>query len=179
MEERDNLPVIIGAVTAVLAAALLYAGRHEETPASAPTIAAQVPVPSQPEKSSLPTGYAIHQRPQNRQVYECTHDGKRLFSDSPCGENAQIRTLSPTNVMDAHQPLYQSDPSLGVMMRRTAGQDDADTHGRDCSGYEDVVKRIDARMRVGYTSSEGEFWRQRRHDAASARDDCKRDNRLR
>lgn len=53
-------------------------------PAVAPTVA---PVPH----NDLPPG----------QVYECTRQGQRIFSDSPCGERAAIRQLSAVNRMAA------------------------------------------------------------------------------
>jgi hypothetical protein len=35
------------------------------------------------------------------QVWQCVHDGHKIFSDAPCGSGATIRQLNDVNVMDA------------------------------------------------------------------------------
>jgi hypothetical protein len=35
------------------------------------------------------------------QIWECTTNGQRTFSDKPCGGNATLREMNPLNVMNA------------------------------------------------------------------------------
>lgn len=49
----------------------------------------------------------------------------------------------------------------------------------NCKPYEAAVERWDARMRMGYTSQEGEWLRDQRREAAKVRDKCERENRRR
>ena len=61
---------------------------------------------------------------QHRQIWECTINGQKTFSDYPCGDKASLREIGPINIMDptpilphsyvpesSGQPRY-SDPSL-------------------------------------------------------------------
>src|ERR1700730_14522952 len=61
---------------------------------------------------------------QHRQIWECTINGQKTFSDYPCGDKASIREIGPINIMDPtpilpHSYVQQSsvqpgssDPSL-------------------------------------------------------------------
>jgi hypothetical protein len=61
---------------------------------------------------------------QHRQIWECTINGQKTFSDYPCGDKASLHEIGPINIMDptpilphsyvpesSGQPGY-SDPSL-------------------------------------------------------------------
>jgi hypothetical protein len=57
-------------------------------PAPAPTLAAaQIQTVSPPTES-------------NNQIWECTINGQKTFSDSPCGGQSSVRELGPINRMD-------------------------------------------------------------------------------
>lgn len=60
-------------------------------PARPVTGSARSPQAGMVARTPLPAG----------QVWQCVIDGKRIFSDAPCGEHASIRQLSELNVMDA------------------------------------------------------------------------------
>jgi hypothetical protein len=57
-------------------------------PAPAPTLAA-----AQTQTVSPPTA-------SNNQIWECTINGQKTFSDSPCGGQSSVRELGPINRMD-------------------------------------------------------------------------------
>jgi hypothetical protein len=58
------------------------------TPAPAPTLAAaQIQTVTPPKES-------------NSQIWECTINGQKTFSDSPCGGQSSVRELGPINRMD-------------------------------------------------------------------------------
>jgi len=132
--------MIIGAVAAILAGVFLYAGRHHDAaaPALEPAVATpeSATPPDQTDPLALPSS-TIQQQPQTRTIYECVKDGKRVFSDAPCDDNAKVRTLSPINVMDARQSTYQSDPTVNAPIRHNATRGNTDTAARDCTMYED------------------------------------------
>ena len=52
-----------------------------------------------------PVAFAAAQAPDHAplppgQVWQCVHDGLKIFSDAPCGSGATIRQLNDLNVMD-------------------------------------------------------------------------------
>jgi hypothetical protein len=71
----------------LLAAHTLAAQTPSAQSSNVQTISAQLLAPSRP---SLPPG----------QVWQCIHNGQRVFSDTRCGDGATIRQLNDTNRMD-------------------------------------------------------------------------------
>lgn len=55
---------------------------------------------------AIPTVMAVAQTPDRAsplppgQVWQCVHDGHKIFSDAPCGSGATVRQLNDVNVMD-------------------------------------------------------------------------------
>ncbi len=186
MEHKDNGPVIIGAICGLLFAAFFMFKRYQADAMPAPSSeVAQVALqdtfaePEEPPTASPLPVYDTQPAPETRSVYECLKDGLRVFSDSPCGDDARTRTISKVNSMDAPQPIYRPSPAQSPTASARALQETSDTQDRDCSPFEETLRRIDERMRHGYTSAEGEFWREQRRQAASGRDACIKENRLR
>jgi hypothetical protein len=66
------------------------------TPAPAPTLAvAQIHGVTPPIE-------------QHRQIWECTINGQKTFSDYPCGDKASLREIGPINIMDPTPILPRS-----------------------------------------------------------------------
>jgi hypothetical protein len=66
------------------------------TPAPAPTLAA-----AQIHRMTPPTE-------QHRQIWECTINGQKTFSDYRCGDKASLREIGPINIMDPTPVLPHS-----------------------------------------------------------------------
>jgi hypothetical protein len=119
-EQRDLLPWILGGLCislGTIAIGVASIGRNAPAGASAPATAAapasasvlaSVPTPAQAAAAALPpvatalvppTGAASRGLPSG-QVWECTVNGQKVFSDKRCGEGSIIRQLGPTNTMD-------------------------------------------------------------------------------
>ena len=50
------------------------------------------------------------------QIWQCTINGQKTFSDAPCGDKASVREIGPINTMDpspvlSHAPSYGREPS--------------------------------------------------------------------
>lgn len=179
-ENHDRGSLLIGALGAVFFLAILLISRHlredEQTPMQAAEIGEPAP-PAVPIQAPSPILTEQAQRPSGTLVYECFENSQRVFSDSPCGEGATTRTIGPVNLMDAPLPLHRSSTERAPAAARRAPSS-PESSDRDCTDYEEAVRRIDAVMRRGYTSAEGEHLRAERLRKARLRDDCYRDNRL-
>jgi hypothetical protein len=90
-------------------------------PAAAPILAsapaaAPVPATAPPADPSLaldPVQPAGEPMAPANQIWECTTNGQRTFSDKPCGGHATLREMNPLNVMNAAprpQPPWPYQP---------------------------------------------------------------------
>lgn len=76
------MPPLPPAVLSLLIAGALAAGTAAAQTSDHATLS--------PERAPLPPG----------QVWQCVHDGRKTFSDVPCGNGATIRQLNDVNIMD-------------------------------------------------------------------------------
>ena len=83
---RDDMQLLCS-----IGAALLFAGLPAfcgaQTGAATPAKGAEISKTARPQ---LPPG----------QVFECLDNGRRIFSDAPCGPRASVRQLNDLNIMD-------------------------------------------------------------------------------
>ena len=70
---------------------------------------------------AIPAAMAAAQTPAERapplppgQVWQCVHDGHKIFSDAPCGSGATIRQLNDVNVMHSSPPTHALEYLPGV-----------------------------------------------------------------
>jgi hypothetical protein len=70
----------------------------ESTTASAPA-PAPAPTLTVAQIRQVPPPIAPNSEP-NRQIWECTINGLKTFSDNPCGEKSTLREIGPINRMD-------------------------------------------------------------------------------
>ena len=110
------------------------------------------------------------------QIYECIQDGQRVLSDRPCGPGAverfvdtrELNTFTevppPPVTAPRRPPSTSSRAPVGSISRPSA----ADAHQARCEQIEAWKDRIDAAMRQGYTSQEGERLRAQWHRAKQA-----------
>jgi len=141
-KERDLLPWILGGLsTAAIAVAFAAVSSHRNasTLAPAPAVAAQpavrppvstpaLPAPSMAQASasgSLPDAASVPVPPpaqttvepevQAGQIWECTTNGVKTFSNNPCGEKSTLLEVRPINTMSATPAIhyaraYASEP---------------------------------------------------------------------
>jgi hypothetical protein len=128
--ENDLLPWIMGglslatiAVAVTVSSTIGTASKKLSTPVqaavfaptpapapAAPLIAASAPAPvpmpatappADPSPALDPVQPAGAPMTSANQIWECTTNGQRTFSDKPCGGNATLREMNPLNVMNA------------------------------------------------------------------------------
>jgi hypothetical protein len=88
------------AATAAAAPALASASAPTAVPASAP---APAPTPASAPTAAPPLAAAPAPpatAPAGGQIWECTTNGQRTFSDNPCGAKSTLRELSSINIMN-------------------------------------------------------------------------------
>jgi hypothetical protein len=128
IRENDMLPWIIGGLSlatiavAVTVSSTIGTARKLPSPVHA-TVSAPIPVPAPaaplsasapapapvpatapPPDPSLaldPVQPAGAPMASANQIWECTTNGQRTFSDKPCGGHATLREMNPLNVMNA------------------------------------------------------------------------------
>jgi hypothetical protein len=82
-----------------------------------------------------PTEAAVHNQPvtaplaANSRIWECTINGQKTYSDSPCGDNPSVHEIGPVNGMDPTPILPQvrsnvPAPSYRAEHSYQAGQED-------------------------------------------------------
>lgn len=111
-------------------------------------------------------------------VYECNAENGRVMSDRPCGDDAEVRHIEMPNLMRAH-PKANSSRSATPARSTRAGAARAPVEygasGNDvrCALIDDQTDQINARMRRGYTSREGEYFRERLRELSAQRWEAK------
>jgi len=102
--ETQSVP--LAPTTPALATPPLFTGHAEPAP-TAPSPAAEATVP--------PEDVAAAQEAPNNQIWACTTNGVKTYSNNPCGEKSALLDIGPVNTMEAtrvppsaHQ--YMPDP---------------------------------------------------------------------
>jgi hypothetical protein len=129
IRENDLLPWIMGGLSlATIAVAVAVSSSIGTAPKKLPTLvqaavsaATQAPAPAAPISVSAPASAPVPAMAappdpsltldavepagapmaSTNQIWECTTNGQRTFSDKPCGGNATLREMNPLNVMNA------------------------------------------------------------------------------
>jgi hypothetical protein len=129
-------------------------------------IAAPVPTYREPDARTGGASYVG--------VYECIVAGQRVVSDRPCGAEAQARTLivdqpDPTEAARQRQLTRAVQQAANSSRATNATRDGgtpvtsapASSNQAACDSIEQEIDAIDARMRQGYGSQQGERYRDR------------------
>ena len=108
-------------------------------------------------------------------VYECTVNGRRVVSDRPCASGAQVRTLvvdqpDPRDAAIAQQLQQQTQQPVVLKYSAPSASGESASAGTDvsaneaaCTAVDREIDQLNARMRQGYTSQEGEWLRAQWH----------------
>lgn len=107
-------------------------------------------------------------------VYECSDDNGRVLSDQPCGDDAQVRHIEMPNLMRAQPHSNTSRPARYSRSTRNGAarapiEQGAGRNEARCESIDEEIDYINARMRKGYTSREGERFRRRLHELSDRR----------
>jgi len=98
-------------------------------------------------------------------VYECDSAGQRTFSDRRCSPNARERAIEAPSRMDPQDTPTLGDPVTVEYSRQfNPGGKGMVDNTSECAATQSEIDAIDARMREGYGSAEGEYLRARRRN---------------
>jgi hypothetical protein len=115
-KDTDLLPWILGGLsmaTVALAVAVATTDRHPTTTAQALPRAALAVVTqpavltaAAPLVESSPMQPTVSARSSTGQIWECTTNGQKTFSNNPCGDKSSLLDVGPINTMD-RTPIYR------------------------------------------------------------------------
>jgi hypothetical protein len=193
---RERLTLLAGGLLAlVLLAGFRYFGDRSgatedqvaepkiEVPQVIPSTMGEIRVPAVAE---APAGAASSSsgRASSVGVYECEVNGQRVVSDRPCGPQAQARTIvidqpDPREVARQQQRTFAAQagasPTIEAPARRsvqtTGTTGTVLSNEGACRAIDDAIANLNARMRQGYTSAQGEWYRTEWHRLQKARED--------
>jgi hypothetical protein len=127
-KDRDLLPWIFGGLSmATLAIAIIVGSNDRPAPKNSPapslaTAFALPPAPAETVPVAAPVVVPVQALAaaqlqtvtppieQSTQIWECTIDGQRIFSDKRCSEKPSLRKIGPINTMDP-TPMFRSNSS--------------------------------------------------------------------
>jgi hypothetical protein len=182
----DLAPWILGGIsTAAIAVAITVGSNNRSAPktlpAPSPAIAKLMPaasaipdglsprlateqLPPTAPPAAQPQAQALQPLPQPQlaagQIWECTTNGQKTFSNNPCGEKSSLREFGPINTMDPtpvfqHPRSFQPDPNYVQDEGYQGTQDYADDAYPPLLGIPYVVHRRGERTQRPYTHSHG------------------------
>jgi len=136
--------------------------------APAPSVAAAEASPQLTQVTHTPTftasrGAAKTPNDTIATVYECDSAGQRTFSDRRCAPNARERAIEAPSRMDPQDTRILSDPvSVESARQFNPSGEDVVNNTSECAAIQAEIDAIDAHMRAGYGSAEGQYLRTRR-----------------
>jgi hypothetical protein len=158
--------IITSALVVTIVAALHASGASDPSPINTSTAqtatSAHLPTEGATNASS-PSPHSSPQRAADARiatVFECRVSGQHMYSDQRCGSDADERPIQAPNRMDAQDTNILSSPDE-VLERSRSERASAealrvDSAQSECDGIEQQKNRINAQMREGYSSPEGE-----------------------
>jgi hypothetical protein len=202
-DSSRRLLVLAAVIAVAVLAALRYFGAEPDESVEAasepvlltptPEVVYNIDQLTSPEEAPPPPVTA--QRPQagNQSyvgVYECLVNGQRVVSDHPCGADAQVRTLvvdrpDPRDVARQQQRTWAAQAGSGPAPRvaapaRSAAPSQvpqvapvASPNEAACEAIDQAIANLNARMRAGYTSAQGEWLRAEWHDLQKRREELR------
>lgn len=185
-DETERRDWIIGLVVAALVIGTLYWVRSQpiEQKSGAPNTAAlgsPVQNPSSPPQERYleePTQASPVRSVPIARLHECERGGQLVFSDQPCGSDAEVREVLAPNRMDSQDTsrLYSAPPrSIQIQKLRAqqARRTTSSVKARHCASIQEEIDQINARMRRAYRRWEGEQMRERLRQLSEQRHDAR------
>jgi hypothetical protein len=112
-----------------------------------------------------------------RPIYRCEVQGQSVFSDRPCGLDANtyeadtarvsITQSVAAPVQAAASPTKESKPA--IRRRGSAGGNEVARRAAACERIESGLREIRTRMRAGYSAKQGERLKERQHELQAKR----------
>jgi hypothetical protein len=163
--------IITSALVVAIVAALHAFGASGPSSVKTSTVETAMSAPL-PAKDAIdvprPTPQASPARPADARiatVFECRVSGQRIYSDHRCGSKADERPIQAPNRMDAQDTSILSSPDAVLARSRSERANTqepvVDSARSECDWIEQQKNLINARMREGYGSPEGERLRDR------------------
>jgi hypothetical protein len=108
-------------------------------------------------------------------VFECERDGQRVYSDQRCGSDAAVREIDAPNRMDAQDTSGLYDPVVEPPRSHTGSSSESASSAaiKLCESIDQQIDLINARMRQGYGSWQGERFRNRLRELSRQRYEAK------
>jgi hypothetical protein len=115
--------------------------------AGTPSTPMQLVQPPLPPVAVAPVQVARAAIQTTGQIWECTMDGQKTFSNNPCGEKSSLRVLGPINTMESARILaparaYQAPSRYGEDIGYQGTQDQPDDSSQGAVGVPVYVHRI-------------------------------------
>jgi len=76
--------------------------------------------------------------PTTGQIWECTTNGQKTFSNNPCGDKSSLLDLGPINTMD-RAPVYRTARAYPPGPDYSPGYSDPDSQDSADNGYPSMV----------------------------------------
>jgi hypothetical protein len=170
--DRDKegwfFPIVVGLAVALVAALHIAIPRPAVSVAAQPPARATSEPPIEPSSSMAEaplTAFQGSAREPIALVFECRADGQTIFSDQRCGTQARLRSIQAPNSMQIQRNYETVDASTNYSPppndRDRQAMSGVSDRRAVCDQIEVTKKAIDARMREGYSSGEGELLRER------------------
>jgi len=117
----------------------------------------------------------------DRTVYRCVLVGVTTFSDRPCGESIEVHSPDSSDApipavrrpsvtaSVSELPQSAAKPVRAPPARRGNSANHKDSRARECVRLDAELRRLRARMRVGYSAAEGERLRERQRTSSARR----------
>jgi hypothetical protein len=115
---RKFQPWILGGLSMATFAIAISVGWTQDI---APNNLAPAPAPAPASAPTLAVAQMHNVTPpivQHRQIWECTINGQKTFSDYRCGDKASLREIGPINIMDP----TPADPRSRSYVQESSGQ---------------------------------------------------------
>jgi hypothetical protein len=143
-KDRDLLPWILGGLsmaTAAIAITVASTNRTARVNLQAPSQPAAYALPPVPAENAPAPAAALAAvqvqtitppKPPTNQIWECTTNGQKTFSNNPCGDKSSLREVGPINTMDptpifAPARSYEPQSSYQPEYSYPSTQESADT----------------------------------------------------
>ena len=154
----------------------LGSAKEHGVAADGPSLLAHADNPPDETQQGYTTYYIsrAQARPEPTTYYQCVRGGQVVLSDAPCAADAPAQVLDPSKLnhysapppvrLQASSNVLQYNPPALQPRQRTH----ADAGETQCHYLEQMIANLNARMRSGYGSQEGEYLHEQYRDLTDA-----------
>jgi hypothetical protein len=159
-----TLPASSASIAKMLPAASAMSSPAPLAAELAPAPLAAGPLAAEPLAPAAPPATAMQPVTAADQIWECTINGQRTFSNNPCGEKSSLRKIGPINTMDPtpvlrysrpYQPETGYAPAYAQEYDNSGTQEHADDSYQALVGVPYLAHRRGERMHRPYQHTHG------------------------